>query len=104
MSAATELAIGQFTGTSSSGSALVSPPSADSAHFECIFQDPLVQRALAIVFYALTQKFSAGRSFRDHLVLPLHFSDEETGSGREVPWAKVTHQVRSTTMDRAQGS
>lgn len=52
------------------------PSPADSAHFECIFWDPLVEKAITIVFPALTQKVSSGRSFRVQLVLRLHFQME----------------------------
>lgn len=83
--------------------ALVSPSTADSAHFECIFQDSGTESPYRCLSY-IDSEVSTGRSFRDHLVLPLYFSDEETGPGREVPWAEVTQQLRSTTMDRTQGS
>lgn len=70
----------------------------------CIFWDPLVWRAVTTVFSALAQKVSAGRSFKDHLGLPLYFSNEEIDPGTEVSWTKVTPQVKSTTMNRAPGS
>lgn len=95
-----EVATGSLMGTSPAGFALVSP----LLLILCAFWDPLVWRAVTTVFSALTQKVSAGRSFKDHLVLPLYFSNEEIGPGTEVPWAKVAPQVKSTTMNRAPGS
>lgn len=68
--------------TSSLTFALVSPPTADSARFESS-RRTLTESPYLCLSY-IDSEVSTGRSFRDHLVLPLYFSDEETGPGREV--------------------
>ena len=68
------------------------PSPADSAHFECIFWGPLVEKAITLVLPALTQKGSSGRSIKVHLVLPLRFQMKrqvQNGGGGVYPGPRI---------------
>lgn len=80
--------------TSSSGSALVSLPLVDSTLFEYMSRDT-ESAALPLVFHALTQKVTDGRSFRDHLVLSLRYSMKRHVQGGSDPEPRLRSGSRA---------
>lgn len=78
----------------------VSSP-ADSAHFG----DPLVQRAITALFPVLTQ-VSAGRNFKDHLVLSLHLQMKRQVQEEKYPGPRLhtSSEAQSWTGPRAPDS